>query len=411
MYSARSWSAIVDMEEIGLEQIYDGVLCNLAAMMAIETAEEEDDDEAEAPDISESDELIAAVTGGEPPSWWPQRLDRMAVKIRIQPNGSTPDNIKPHPIDPNTKDLSRASFSSLLKSLLELGGEPFDGQVQIQLIRLKDKALLGGWKGEIYVGEKSKKSKKGRDSGSDDSNDSALLEYLLKERERDTESIQRMFANSSNVIHASASAIQALRGANMAPPWMQGEGAEEMPFWMTLAKGAMDVVLQSGVGQQPNMGQFGANAMGQMMQHPVQGHHHPGYGQPQLPGPSPDNLGYDQYMQAREHGEYEGVNAVDTDLLDDDFDEEDPWYDDDQFSDSGAPFEEAYEGSEDYEYEDDEDEEDEPPQRRRGSNGNPLANMSPDELASHLENYIDQNNHKKAELKGLGMRLAGKLLK
>ncbi len=420
--AARSWHAVVEHEGTGFDQVFENALINLATLQANEHLDEleakleegEEIPEEMRPAIEDPDEVIHMVVEGQKPAWWPRILDRLQIKITIRPNGTTPDPLTPHPLDPNNRDLGRTHFNNILKSLLESAGTPFEGSIQIQITRIKGKAFLNGWRGEIYVGEKLKK-KRGRDAGEDAKDE--MFDLMQEEHRRAQDAMHRMFGNASNVIHASGAALNAARGVNAPPPWMQGEEGD-MPMWMMLANTAMQMVVGAGMqGQNPGQGAMQAGM--QAMQHPVQ---RPGaiggYQQPQLPGPGMQNqLGYNQYMQGQmapaQDGEYDGFDAHEDDLVDDGFDDEDYFEHGDE-----DPNEYYYdEDEEDEENEDEEDEEDEeederPRRRRRGrSSGNPLDGMSPADIQAALGDYIDKNQDKKAELQQLGMGLASKLMR
>ncbi len=422
--SARNWKSLLDLEEIGLEGHYYAAICNLAAIQA----NEEPDEGTDAPDISEPEEIISAVSRGSAPNWWPAKIDRLSIVIKVKPQGSTPENIGPHPLDPNTTagDLGLGSFTSMLGGMLELTGVPFDGNIQIRISRRNDRSVLGGWKGDVYVGEKEKK--KGKKGNRAEGDDILLdrLEYLEEKAEKGDEAMHRMFQNASNVIHASASAINAMRGANVAPPWMNGAGEEE-PFWMTLARGAADVVLKAGLEDQSPQ-----KVAGQLLRQPVRpqqpGVAGPNYDQRQIAGPTADepDLGYGEYL---EEGDFDGYPASEGDLIEDDFDEEgNDDYEDSEYEDEDDDHEDDEEGDDFdiYEagFEDSGDAFNDPvyddnpePQsrgrrrRRRGRSSNPLDGLSPEDIATHLGDYIDKNPDKKAELKGIAMgTLARKLL-
>lgn len=405
--SARTWSAIVENESIGFDTIYEQIMLSLASLQAnekITTIEQEGEEIPPElrPVIEDPEEIIHLVLEDQQPPWWPHLLDRINIKVTLRPSGSTPEQLSPHPLDPNSRDLGKSHFLNILKNLFESAGTPFEGNIQVQIQRIRGKVHLGGFRGNVYVGEKLKKKKGGSDR---DSEKDEMFELMLEEFRRSQDGMHRMFGNASNVIHASGAAINAMRGANAPPPWMNGEGGEEMPMWMHLAKGAMDMVIQANLGQPQSPAQVGM----QMMQHPVQspgalgayGHQQPGHAPPQLPGPTAqDNLGYNQYMQPE--GEYDGYYASEDDLIDDDF-EDDEFYEDE---------EERY--FEEEEEEEDDFEEESPPRRsarRSRSSGNPLDGMSPAELQAALSEYIDNNQDKKAELQQLGMGLANKILR
>lgn len=420
--TGRNWASIVDNERVDFESLYEKSILRLAALQANEKIDELETNGEEIPatmrpSLEDPTEVLHMVSEGQAPAWWPEQLGRMAIKLTIRPNGETPEHLSPHPIDPNQRDLGRTEFSNLMRNMLEEAGNPFEGELQIKITRKKDKANLGGWRGEVYVGEKQKKGKDGKDKGGEEKDE--MFELMLSQLEKSHEAQQRMFGNASNVIHASASAINAMRGANAPPPWMRGEEGEGMPMWMFMAQEAMKMVTASGVlsGQPQSPAQVGMN----VMQHPVQnpgalggyGNQH-GYGPPQLPGPTQD-LGYGAYQNHAEPGDFDGVYAHDDDLIDDGFeDEENPYEDEDEFYYDDEDEDESDE-------DDDEEEEEEPPRRSRNRSrsrkeqssarsGNPLDGMTPAELQRALGEYIDKNQDKKAELKNLGMSLASKIL-
>ena len=73
------------------------------------------------------------------------------------------------------------------------------------------------------------------------------------------------------------------------------------------------------------------------------------------------------------------------------------------FEDSGEPFDDGF-------YYQEEDDEDEAPRRGRSHSNNPLDGLTPDQVAAAVEGYIDNNPDKKSEIKGVGMRIARKIL-
>jgi hypothetical protein len=217
-----------------------------------------------------------------------------------------------------------------------------------------------------------------------------------------------MFNMSSNVISASASAINAMRGVNAAPPWMQQGGeAEEQPFWMTMATEAAKVVLGSGVltGGNPALGQ----AAGQIATMPVRRRQlpGPGMGHPGHPGahqhpamahhPGAD-LGYDQYLEGDEYeGDYDGFYADEGDMLEE------------QWDDGSGEYAEYYE-EDDYGFDDDDYDDGYGGGGYAAANaGNPLAGKSPDEVAQYMNEWLDEG-HDKGQIKGLGMQLMKKVL-
>lgn len=399
---ARSWADIIEDEDAQFVARYDSAILMIAMLQAnrvIEAREEagEEIPDSLRPDISDEEAVIQQVIEGSKPPWWPSRLERVQVKITCHADGETKENFPAFPVDPNTRGLGRKVFESILKRTLEGQGEPFEGRVKIVISQASDGTTLSSWRGRVYVADKEKKKSKKASGDREESITSERYDEMREENKEMRDNMMRMFTNASGVIHASASAINATRGVNMAPPWLQEGQNDETPIWMALLGQIPGMLAASGLlGGQGNPSQ----AIGQMMSHPVRG---PGaispYGgqQPrQLPGP---DLGYNQYNQTG--GQYDGYHVDDSDMLDDGF--ESASYDDDFIGE-----EDEDEDDEDFEYDEDEDEEDEAPRSRKS--GNPLDGMSPQELSAYLNEYIDKNPDKKAQIKQMGMGLAAKIL-
>lgn len=407
--SGRSWSAIIEDDSVDLTGIYDKAILMLAIKQADSTVDEfeargEEVPEALRPQIEDPDEVLQMIQEGSTPEWWPKNLPRLMLRVSCHQEGETKENLSPHNIDPNGKrDFGRAVYVTLLKTMLEGQGEPFDGTVNIKLFLKNDRSYLSGWKGQVYVGQKEKKSKKGRDGGFSDEKEE-MFEYAKGEMERAHDGMHKMFANASNMLHASGAVINATRGVNPGAPWMQGDGEE--PMWMALLNMVPGILANAGLvgnGGDPNAA---ANAAAQMLSHPVQT---PGalgqYGQPrQIQGPTA-GAGYNQYQNTA--GQYDGYSVHEDDVLDDGFEDEDPY---EHYIDVDDEDEDDEESDEyEYEEEEEEEEEEERPKKKRGS-GNPLHGLSPAELEKHLASYIDENKDKKAEIQRLGMGLVKKLM-
>lgn len=405
--AARTWSSLLDLEEIDLGAVYDNALCTLAMYQAVEDQGDREDQGEEAneedtpdtPDISEPEVILASLLKGDPPTWWPKRLDRMEMRVRLEEHGKTSIAMEA-PIDPGLPEFGKKAFRAHVKRMcVSMVGDCFDGHIHITFLRKSDHVQVGGWHGEVYIGVKAKKGKIGEGRGQE----SDLLELFMKKVDEKDEAIQRMFANSSNVIHASAAAINAARGMNVGPPWMQ-EGGEEMPFWMKLAQGALEMAVGAGLGNgaqeaagrtfervmsQPTHRQLGALSAYQdgRISNPNP------YAPRALPGPSPAE-------GPEEEGEYDGYYTDDRDIVHDDFEEQtEPWdeYGANTWDDSGEwidPDQDLHEGD----------------QEEEASGDFTFDGHTPDEIARELERYIDNNPNHKAAFRKIGTRLATKLL-
>lgn len=377
--NARTWDSLLEFDEIALDVIYDKILANLANARYHEERDLAEQQgipfDVEAPDISDPTELYRAVLAGQIPAWWPKQLDRVEIKVRIQPDDAPPHNYGPSTFDPNTRDLGKQSFIMLCKNLCESIGTPFTGNINLQVARKKDKAWLGGYRGEVSVGALAR----GRGGERNEEWD-AITEHALKQADKKDEAMLRMFGQASSVITASAAALNAARGVNMGPPWMQ-EGEGESPFWQSMASEVMKIVGGAMFGGTPALPGAAAGAANTMLQHPVPNNpralQYAG-ARPALPMHPEGDLGYDQYMEDEE-GDYEGFYADDGDLLEDDFGyEEDDSYDDYDEEESSAP-------------------------------GNPLKGMSPHDVQQFLNEWLDEG-HDKNQIKQLGMSLLPKVM-
>jgi hypothetical protein len=415
---ARTWESLIESESVGIDQVYDRILLQLAVLTHNDKIEEGSKEEAsEVPDLSSPSDIMKDLASGKKPGWWPTTLDRVEITIRGRASGFTPVIYGPSPFDPNTKDFGRRGFISITKSLCESLGVPFAGMLEIEVSRKKDRRGVGAWKSEVMIGEASSMT-----DSSDPRND-AMTDYLTKELRNKDDAMLKMFTASSSVIQSSAAALNAMRGVNAAPPWMQEKDSkEDSPFWMQMAGMAMEVAMGSGLftGGNQQIGQ----AAGKMMNMPMRGG---GPGQdPRMigmqGGPPPADLGYDQYMgslsptermsQANasgmtESGEYDGYFADESDLLDDNFQQQPPDVVYQERPRERAPAAPAQEESFYEEYEDNE----EGSAQETGGSANPLDGRSPEEVASMMEAWLDSpEGRDKSKVTQLGKRLLKKIM-
>lgn len=377
MIEARTWESLLESDEVALDRLFEKTLVQLAATQAIESSSPDD----EPPSFDDARETFAQVCSGARPPWWPPKVDRILVTVLLDPVGKTTERLGPSPVDPNGKELGRRIFRSTVLNLLESGGNSFDGEVGIRLQRASDKQAIGGWRGEVFVGEKKKRGRRG-EGGKDDRDET--LGYLTEQLEnRDKALLAAMHANTAGM-HGAAAVINATRGVNAAPPWMQEGDQSSMPMWMAMAQAAFGIIGNVAGGKPP------ASAIKELMSNQVQ---HPMLpsSTPQLTdrGPPPTTYGEDQFGS---EGEYDGYRVEEDDLLDDEFDSED----DDDFDDEV----------------DEVDDEEEAPRSRRKKGGreNPLEGANPEDVERWMNNYIDRHPEKRAQMLKVGTRLASKLM-
>lgn len=402
----RSWSSFADSDEAGLETTWKRTIVQLALLQHGEVAKTTDGPAPEFDDaVSVFDEAIAKKLL----PWWPDKLERVTIRIRVTPVGQTTETLSPMPVDPNTKDLGKTMFINAIVNQLDGQGD-FDGAIQIQILRATDKSIIGQVKQEVLIGTKAKK-KKGGGSGSDDHDDQ--LDELRERDKRQMDMVERMFNNSAHTLGAAASVVQATRGVNPAPPWMQ-DGADGAPLWFNLLNGAMQIGGAMLSGQDPK------KQIQKIMSEPT----HPmldggppsggGGGRqhspPQLTdrgsGDEGATFGTDQFL---EEGQYDGFHVVEADLLDDGFDDEE------EFEYSRSEYEDDDEDDDEEDEEEDEEEDRRKKKRSRKKkkeSSNPLDEMDPNEVGKLVEQWVDKNIGKhRGEIQGFGMRLAGKIMK
>lgn len=396
----RSWRSFADSDEVRLSDVWAKAVVQMALLQASESAEKEGTDQ-EAPFFEDPVSVFNDAVKKNGPSWWPKKLERVLISIRATPSGATTDTLGPHPLDPNSKDLGSTMFSNIIVQLMDGQGDPFSGSVNIQIKRASDKTSLGGWKrDDVYVGTKAKK--KTLSGGGGDGNKDELFEYMAEKLKEKDAMMERMFSNSASVIGASASLVNATRGVNAAPPWMNGEDGSS-PMWMAMMQAAL------GIGGALMGGQNPGKTIQQIMSQPVQNNNQMMIGNSSGNGNAgmlTDNGGQiggtDQFLDG---GQYDGFNVMEDDLLEDDFEtlaeESDPEEDDEE--------------EEEYEEDEEEDEEEERPRKKglfskRESSGESLKGKSPEEVAEMLESWIPEVKDK-GKLQQLGLKLASKIMR
>jgi hypothetical protein len=346
--------------------------------------------------MSDANQLYLEVTQGTRPAWWPAHLDRVSIKIQASPDDDAPSQYGPVEYDPNKKDLGKAGFINVLKNLCESIGKPFFGTIEIRVTRKKDGKWLHGWRGEVTIGQPRKRR------GIDGEDVDELTSRNDRHAAKTQDAMLQMFQMSSQVISSSAAALNAMRGANAPPPWMQQQ--EGQPFWQELLMAVPGIL--SGAGLLPG-GQAGAavgQMAGQVLQHPVPRGSITGPGvtgaypgQPMIPQ---QDLGYEAYNSV-EKGDYDGFEPNSEDVLDDEFHAQ-------EYSGAEA-WDGESEGDEEQEEEEYEEEYIEPAPRRAAQIEDPLAGKSTAEVTSMIERWIDQHPNR-GEVRHAALRLARKVM-
>lgn len=365
MIEARNWESFIEHDEVNLERAYEKAILQICSEQAIS--------EDLVPEIEDAEVTFKEAAAGRRPHWWPSKIHRILIVVKATPVGATVESLGPSPIDPNGRDLGKKVFVNTLGHMLETMGASFEGALQIRLLRATDKQQVGGWRGEAFIGERRGKKKRGQDDGA--SSSAEEIEYLNEQiSKRDAALLAAMNANTSGM-HAASAVINATRGVNAAPPWMQGEG-DSTPMWAAMMQGIMGLVPGLMAGQPPS------RAIRELMQQQVPSHpmleaRQENVQSPQGRGQITEDLGSDQFLS---EGDYDGYEVYDEDLVDDEL--------------GGNETEEEEEGEGGVE-----DEEDDP-----------LAGKSPEEIIQILSAHIDKHPEQKAALKSKGMALATKLL-
>lgn len=398
--TARTWSALVELESLGLITRYREAIVHLASQQVMDAAAQPDAPPLEAlPDLGEPDAIFEAVEKRSPPAWWPISLERIAIRVRTTPDEDTPDQYGPSALDPNLPDLGQKAFTGITRILCENAGVTFSGTLHIEILRSNPRRVLGAYKGPVRVGSGLTRKKTGDE---EEEWVNQEIAYLRKQN-RSVENVAlETFKSSAAVIHASAAAINASRGMNVAPPWMQNQQqSEDMPLWMRAMLEAGKIAFDAWTGNREGA-QQGTN---QLLNRQVPGrfpHGVPGYPPsfPNAPYPTaldpagPPDLGYTQYQaeDANEwgdpvpEGEYDGESIPSHKLI----------------HDTPLLAEPESEGSTN---------EEEETRAEQGENAkNPFASMSDAEIFAALEQHIDAHPNP-GELKGYGLKLAGKFFR
>jgi len=376
---AREWEDLLEADDIDIDLLYAHAICAVAAQEATAAATKappgsedppgnsDDDEEVEEIDTSDPEDLYRSACKREAPGWWPTRLPRIALRLKIREQKLGPKTYPEQPFHPSGSDLGKKQFKSILKRICISIGIPFEGRIEIEIVRADDREWLGGWTGRVNIGGKTNEEPGDRE-----------VDYWRKRFDQSIADQRHMFNGAANVIHASAAAVNAMRGVNVAPPWMQGgEQGDEMPAWVGYGMEALAIAMRA-----RDKGVAGA------MQAPrpriphlnTAGTHHPAALR-QLPGPTaydlagPPDEGYiddasDGY--GGDQGDYDGLYAMDSDLLEE------------NFSDGGYDH---------VDYSDD----------------NPLTGLSPDQAGEVISEYIEQQPDKD-EMRRVGMSLVPKIM-
>jgi hypothetical protein len=391
--SARTWEALIDLDDLGIDNTYYKTLCLVAATQANEAnaiAEEAGEPPPyPVPDYDDADEIVQAVTTKSPPAWWPKKIERIHLLIRTTPENGVTDSYGPHVLDPNSPDLGLRSFHGIISGLLNACGLPFVGTLELKINRT-NKRQVGGLCREVSVGERAGGS--GRRGGSDSEDVERMNAYLSGMLEKKDAIIVQMFRDSSSVMHASAQVVQATRGVNMAPLADQGSDSSTLVERLVVEA----VKIAGGYFANRGNGQPTARAAAtELMQTriPVQ---QQGWSQIPtqdsrylLPDNSQDLAGSPPEIIEIE-GDYDGTIIEEEYMVDE-------------------PAEEILGIGNDQEYEDGAEGSEEDQDLEDGQEDNPLDGMSPEQLAQLLEQYID-NCPDKAAVRRLGIQLAGKLM-
>lgn len=382
--SFRNWKSFIESDEVGLDGLWMKSIVMLAQLQA------SDEDLEEPPEFDDPEEVFDLARKKRAPAWWPEKLERVSVKINRTAVEETPEMLGPFKIDPNDKSLGIGTFKNTLTAMLD-DSSNFDGHVKIEISRIEARTKIGGWSSEIYIGDKKKKRRGESTSGSEE------IEELKKALERKDSQMERMFASSANVIQASAGVVNATRGVNPTPPWMNG-GDESTPFWQTLMN-LGGVIAQSAFGG----GGTPKAQISNIMSTPVSQH-------PMIAGPTIDQSQEQQQIGGRnqflEQGRYDGFQYIEEEVVDDEYAEVEEEYE--WKTKELGDAEEKEESEEDSEEESDEESEELTEKKPKKKEKSP-DEMSDEELSAYIEKRAKAMP--KDKMMAFGTRLASKLMR
>lgn len=394
MLTAKTWNVLFDLPELRT----DGHWCRTVFMLALKRhaqhTAELDPEEAKKigePDASDPEETIGSVLNGNAPEWWPKDLGRLVIKVVATPDRANPDHFTAPPFSiSESPDLGLRIFKGHLIHFGSMLGTSWTGSWEIRVLAADTKEAVGGMTlHDIRIGDKPRGAGHGAGYASPEA------EYWRDVADKHGDQMMKMYQGSASVIHASAAVIQATRGVNPLPPWMQDNGAS--PWWQSLAETAVKVAGSAMLGlPMDGMGEEVGKSMGKMIQQ--QGARTPGgitQADPRLQITDTQRTIIDPQGPPQESGDYDGFIVQEDDQVDWDTgleesqDEEEEEETDDETDNKGESVDET----------DDEEAQDD----------NPLAGMSPEKVAELMEKYIDTQPDKKKIAK-LGTRLARKLM-
>ena len=376
--SAQSWSALVE-NEIGIEKFFASVLCTLAVH---EHALKEQDG-GEAPNVDDALQIYTELTNNKIPGWWPDHFGRIELVVKSTPDdGSGSDSKGPVPVDPNTPDYGLRTFKTMLINLLDALGSPYEGTIEIRTRRVSSNEYLGTTKHHIAVEMGGHKGGHGGQVASDRWVDKEL-KWQTEQRQEATHSMITMFNQASSVIGASAQALQATRGVNMAPPM---EGSGDSPMWQQLMQGGLLILehfnrSRGDHSAADRLRQVATMPMPGMIQGGYGGGYMPqggGYAHPLLADPSGPPPLLDQPVLPNGDGEYEGFFVKDEFMVDE----------------AAVLEDEDGEGGEEVEVDPDA----------------MLDELDPEEVGSLIERWIDRHPEQRDAVREMGMNLARKII-
>lgn len=366
--SAQSWSALV-LNEIGIEKFYASVICTLAVHEHITNP----GDDPGVPTVEDAEQIFNDLNSLNAPKWWPKHMGRIELSIRSTPeDGNGSETKGPVPVDPNTPDHGIGTFKSMLINLLDALGEPYDGTIEIRTRRLTTNEYLGTTKHKVAVASNIRRESHGGPLTSDRWVEKELR-WQTDQREKSANHMLTMFSQASAVIGASAQALQATRGVNMAPP-MEAPG--DGPMWQQVVLTGMQILQNFASTRGQVSGAERVRQLATMPMPGLQGGYMPGY---MPPGYAPqllaDPVGPPTDQPASPDGEFDGFFVKDEFMV-----------------------EEAatMEAEEEEEMEVDADA--------------VLDEMDADEVGSLIERWIDRHPEQRDAVREMGMGLARKIM-
>lgn len=345
----RDWTSFVE-GNINIEELYAEGLVRMAANKA-------DTDKFDGPmDTDDPKGILLAVTKKDAPPWWPTRLDRVDVRIRIAPERGDQSYTPPALIDPAARGIGLPAFVATIRNLCNGIGIPFEGQIGIELRNRSTSEILATRSFNPIVGV-------GRTAEEDD--ERAQRDYAWKRVDQMAEHYDKLASQLPGVVNAAANVITAMRHGKI-----EGEEEEKEEDLLTkILKVGAEVAIESGlIGGGEDTKKAGKKLLASSDQRKA------------ITDKTGHILDSDEVLEEKE-GAFDGSENFDEDVV----------------------VEEEEESERPSRKDEEEEEEDDEPSS--SSQKNPLIGKGPDQVGAWLEEWIEKSGVTKKEVMSIGKKL------